>query len=606
MASTYTPSLKLLLQGTGDNSGNWGALVNTDLTTLVDTAIAGYATITMANANYTLSSGNGSSANESRNMYLNVVGTNASALNVICPTVSKLYYIRNATVGGFAITLKTSAGTGISIPNGSAMVLLCDGTNVVDAVTQFSSGSFTNLAYTGTLTGGTGIVNLGSGQVYKDAAGNVGVGTVAPAQKLHVVGDIQQDNANYLRSKIAVGTSTRLLGINAGNVLYMGSIDVSCAGGVNFINGTTYMTVAAAGNVTIAAPSSGDALTVSGGVAYTGTLTGGTGIVNLGSGQVYKDAAGNVGIGIATPLARVSVENQSAADGITIRSNGFNTNKSGTTNALLLGADYQTGNNYIVAGGSSTNTSLIFYTAAGVAPAERMRIAAAGNVTIAAPSSGIGLTVNNTGGSSTALFATSSANSGVVDVSAIAGQLAIIRMAGNGTSLGTTSFDILAGVSDVRIVQRANLPLALWTNTIERLTIAAAGNVTIAAPSSGVALVVNAASGLAGATLGTISIGANATDISSTSVLNLVASGANALILSTNGSQRVVVGSAGNVTIAAPSSGNALTVSGGLRVDAAVTTVSPTGGAAGAPPAAPVGYVTINIGGTDRKIAFYS
>lgn len=35
----------------------------------------------------------------------------------------------------------------------------------------------TNLAYTGTLTGGTGIVNLGSGQVYKDASGNVGIGS---------------------------------------------------------------------------------------------------------------------------------------------------------------------------------------------------------------------------------------------------------------------------------------------------------------------------------------------------------------------------------------------------------------------------------------------
>ena len=36
--------------------------------------------------------------------------------------------------------------------------------------------------------------------------------------------------------------------------------------------------------------------------AYTGTLTGGTGIVNLGSGQFYKDASGNVGIGV-TPSA---------------------------------------------------------------------------------------------------------------------------------------------------------------------------------------------------------------------------------------------------------------------------------------------------------------
>ena len=38
-----------------------------------------------------------------------------------------------------------------------------------------------NLAYTGTLTGSTGVMNIGSGQVYKDASGNVGVGVVPSA-----------------------------------------------------------------------------------------------------------------------------------------------------------------------------------------------------------------------------------------------------------------------------------------------------------------------------------------------------------------------------------------------------------------------------------------
>jgi hypothetical protein len=59
----------------------------------------------------------------------------------------------------------------------------------VDAKTDgTASGSFTDLAYTGTLTGGTGVVNLGSGQFYKTSGGNIGIGTSSPAKILTVSG----------------------------------------------------------------------------------------------------------------------------------------------------------------------------------------------------------------------------------------------------------------------------------------------------------------------------------------------------------------------------------------------------------------------------------
>jgi len=43
-----------------------------------------------------------------------------------------------------------------------------------------------NTSYTGTLTGGTGVINIGSGQLFKDANGNVGIGTSSPGSRFVV------------------------------------------------------------------------------------------------------------------------------------------------------------------------------------------------------------------------------------------------------------------------------------------------------------------------------------------------------------------------------------------------------------------------------------
>ena len=71
-----------------------------------------------------------------------------------------------------AITLNGT--TGISSPGG-------------DTSTSLAT---TNLSYTGTLTGGTGVIAIGTNQIYKDASGNVGIGTASPSGKLHVSGSV--------------------------------------------------------------------------------------------------------------------------------------------------------------------------------------------------------------------------------------------------------------------------------------------------------------------------------------------------------------------------------------------------------------------------------
>ena len=170
--ASYSTSLRLVLPTTGEYPGTWGTQVNTGLTNLVDTAIAGTATITMIAADYTLSTANGA-ADEARSMTLNLTGTPGAARNVICPAVSKLYIVYNNTTGGFAQTVKTAAGSGISVPNGATAFLRCDGTNVVDAINYFGSltlgtvtgGTFVSPALTGTPTAPTATAGTNTTQI---------------------------------------------------------------------------------------------------------------------------------------------------------------------------------------------------------------------------------------------------------------------------------------------------------------------------------------------------------------------------------------------------------------------------------------------------------
>lgn len=132
MPDSYSSSLKLTLLADGDT--NWGTTVNNGVTALIDSSIAGTSTITLSSTtDRTLTDINGT-ADEARNMFIRVIGTPGGTTNVICPSVSKLYFFTNATTGGYSVVLKTSAGAGVSVPNGDSAVLYCNGTAVVPAI----------------------------------------------------------------------------------------------------------------------------------------------------------------------------------------------------------------------------------------------------------------------------------------------------------------------------------------------------------------------------------------------------------------------------------------------------------------------------------------
>jgi len=146
MVSSYSTDLKLELMVTGENAGLWGDITNTNLN-ILQQAIAGYSSITLnATTGATLVFSNGLESN-GKNAVLNLAGTITSSVNVVIPDgVEKTYTVKNSTTGAFAVTFKTTSGTGAtwSTTDKGTKLLYSDGTNVVDILNNASQINLVN------------------------------------------------------------------------------------------------------------------------------------------------------------------------------------------------------------------------------------------------------------------------------------------------------------------------------------------------------------------------------------------------------------------------------------------------------------------------------
>jgi hypothetical protein len=143
MASTYSQNLKIELIGTGEQSGVWGTTTNTNLGTALEQAIVGYGNPNFASdADLTISLSDSNATQTARNFSLRVTSgvSLTTTRNLIVPTIQKPYLIFNDTTGGQSIVVKTSAGSGVTVPNGRRVSVYANGTDVVLAQDYLGSG----------------------------------------------------------------------------------------------------------------------------------------------------------------------------------------------------------------------------------------------------------------------------------------------------------------------------------------------------------------------------------------------------------------------------------------------------------------------------------
>lgn len=195
MASTFS-DLKFELIGTGDQAGNWGQTTNDNIGTAIEQAITGLGNpVFTTDANLTISLTDTVALQTARALVLNITSTGSLTVtrDLVVPTIEKQYLVQNNTTGGQSITVRTSAGTGITVPNGGRAHLYVDGVNVVSAVSYFNALS---------LGSALDISSGGTGQTTRQAAIDALAGSTTSGQFL------RGNGTDVVMSAIQVGDIT--------------------------------------------------------------------------------------------------------------------------------------------------------------------------------------------------------------------------------------------------------------------------------------------------------------------------------------------------------------------------------------------------------------
>lgn len=136
MATQYTSILKLALPTAGELDGTWGDVVNDNITSMIEEAIAGMTTINTWTTNAaSIGSPSNGTTSPSRAAIIELTDTGVSltaqgTLTIATVPASKIYVVRNATLQDIQVT--RGGSNTVIVPHGHTQVLICDGTDVFE------------------------------------------------------------------------------------------------------------------------------------------------------------------------------------------------------------------------------------------------------------------------------------------------------------------------------------------------------------------------------------------------------------------------------------------------------------------------------------------
>ena len=208
MASTFSSSLNLELQATGENSGSWGTKTNNNLQKL-ESAIKGYVSIAVASTSDSLDTSNGSTTDEQSNAIIKLTGTLSGNTTMQCEAVETWYIVDDATThGGNTLGFKPAGGTAVNLVQGAKHILYSDGSTMFDVLADagnIKANGTLDVTGNTSLDGGTFVFNEssadldfriegnGDANLFFTDAGNdrVGIKTNSPSTELDIVGGVK-------------------------------------------------------------------------------------------------------------------------------------------------------------------------------------------------------------------------------------------------------------------------------------------------------------------------------------------------------------------------------------------------------------------------------